>query len=327
MTMTHTLHQCRALESIAMPAFGLAAWREMARKAAQALRRQVQQTEQGLSTILNPGRRPQPIPIPIPQRRAPRFQGDKRSYTQWTAPRAATRTAGATSTFIKTDFGRTATRPRVIRGTLQSHGYGRSNFSTAQINHAQIVREVSQSISLGLRAGVLNTRFFLPTNGYATGHVLHGVCSHETSPLRTYLDITLCPAACIAPEGRLSRDVVTEIDNIMFSAPKYLAQLRRNLSKVSRYGNFDYQMINNDTTIRIAFHGRGREDVERFLKDIDVSCGTLNDEHGILSSHQATSEFKWDELLGVDRPLSSSRQDLEDFVDAVDVERGRVNVR
>lgn len=296
-----------------MPPISLAPWREMARKAAQALRRQIADTEQGLASLLNPGRRPQAIPVPLPQRPAPRFPGDRRHYTQSLRSTRVVR-SGCVTPVIKTEFGRSAIRPRLTTGTLKSHGYGRSNFSTAQINHAQVAREVYQSISFGIRAGVLNTPYFPPTKGHVSGHVLHGVCSHEISP-RTLLEIPLCPSIGIESNGRLSRDVVAEIDEVLCSTPKFLAKLRRDLSKLMRYGNYDYRMINHDTAIQIIFNGRDREEVEHFLKDIDVSCGTVSEEHGVLGTSRHVEDIDWRKLFDMKRPMSKSMESLERFVD------------
>lgn len=291
-------------------------WRDLARKAAQALRRQLAQTEQGLASILNPARSPRPIPVPLPRRRAPRFPGDKRFYTQSASPGLpVSRSSGSTSITAKTQFGRTLTRPRLTSGTTRSQGYGRS-FSTAPVNHAQVAREVYQSISLGIRAGVLNTPYYPPPTGQHAGHVLCGVRSAET--VQTMLNIPLCPSIMVASQGTLSHGTVAELEGLLCTVPQFLAKLRRDLHKLMRNGSFDYKMVNNDTEIQIIFHGRYREDVERFLGDIGVTSGTVTQSLGLFENDEA-QEVNWTNLFrGKYGRKTKSIKSLENFVDEVD---------
>lgn len=329
----------------------LSSWRELARKAAQALRRQLAQTESGLSALLNPGRSPQSIPVPLPQRRAPRFPGDKRFYTQASRGSHLARPvpkSGTLAAFAKTEFGRISTRPRLSSGTVRSHGYGRS-FSTAPINHAQVAREVYASISQGIRAGVLNAPFFPPPTtqtGRCAGGVMHGVQGHED--VQTRLTLPLAPPVIFPGSGRLSRSVVAEIGESLCATPQFLAKLRRDLTKLMRCGEFDYCLVPNDVTgnsaaIQVIFHGKDRDTVERFLRDVGVSSGTVTEERlGLLSDRgtRRDEEVFWPAVHHGDRQRADQQQQqrqhyrgrrgekgresmesLDRYVEAIDVHR------
>lgn len=304
-----------------MPPNTLQPWREALRKAAHAIRKQLAQTEQEIASFLRPGRAPQAIPVPLPRQRQPRFPGDKRFYTNAAFPK---RTANSTrvSTLVRTEFGRSLVRPR-LDGTLKAHGY--RNFSSATINHAQIANEVFQSVSLGLRAGVLNTPFYPPATGHHKGHVVAGLCGAEQTT--TTLSIPLFPVIAAPLTGSLSRETVSELDEVLCAAPQHLARSRRALSRLLQFGSFDYEMTRN--SIDIFFYGKTRGQVERFLGDLGVACGTLHEQTGILARHadlERDANVNWCDVF--DRPPPThSVESLHGFIDAVDMHRCGTTIR
>jgi len=288
-----------------MPQISL--WRDLARKAAQTLRRQLAQTENGLAALLNPGKR-QAIPIPVrnPQRRAPRFPGDKRFYTQFTH-----RASSQTPKHVKTEFGRSSTRPR-LTGTLRSHGY--RTFSSSPCNHAHVAREVYAGISQGIRAGTLNLPFYPPPTGGSQkpGTVFHaaqqgGAAAYTT----TVLTLPLVPAMIMPKTGSVDA-VVRAADEVLCAVPQYLAKLRRELSRLSKSGSFEYAL--HADSIEVAFHGKDSDQVERFLQDVGVTLGTLRERPAL-----GVNQFMdWRSALRKGQSNGDSVTSLERYVNAID---------
>lgn len=293
----------------------LAPWRELARKAAQAIKRQLAQTESGLSALLNPSRRPQSIPIPIPiPRREPRFPNSKRFYTQFLPHRTSRATQKRPSQFVKTEFGRTQLRPR-LSGTTRAHGY--RSFSSSPVNHTHVMREVQASIAQGIRAGVLNTPFFPPPSVHdkSLGKVLHGVMGSESTRVATTLSMDLLPPSLIMPrQGELTRAIVAEVDEAILSFPQFMAKLRRDLNALARSGVLEYHI--KDNTMHFVFPGKTKDQVERWLRDIHVTRGTVTESHSPVQSAREEEDVDWNAVF--DARMSRS---LEAYVDAIDAQR------
>lgn len=328
----------------------LALWRDLARKAAQSIRRQLAQTEAGLSSLLSPARQRQPVPIPLPQSgRRPRFPaslpGSRRFFTDVLRPSARPlHGSGRPSVLpLKTQFGRTALRPR-LAGTTRVHGWHARSFSSTTINHAHVAREVHASIAQGIRAGLLNTPFFPPprhcsaASAAARHHgdgaaaagsaVMHGIMGSECGMVRTNFTIELFPATLEAAlrgsAGKtLDGTVVREIDETISALPQFMARLRRDLSILTRAAESLQYSITKDRSMQITFYGRTRDEVEVWLRDLGIARGTLTEERPPVRACRPEHEnVDWQTIFGRRRRQHGTPSDsLEDYVYAIDTQR------
>ncbi|ORY78134.1 hypothetical protein BCR37DRAFT_113929 [Protomyces lactucae-debilis] len=320
-----------------MPPMNLAPWREAARKLAQAVKRQIEQTEQEVAAFLRPGKQVlQRERVPLPRRsqgtlhdrvRDKQAQDARRHYTQFAGPTRhhhAGRSTSATVAQVKTIFGQSATRS-TMGGTLRAHGY-RRGFASSSINHAQVVREVFESISLGLRAGVLNNPFFTAPDGRELrgGRVVAGLKASEH--LTTVLTIPLTPKILAPSTGVLNAALISAVDEAVLAAPKHLAKLRRNVYRLMQFGSFPYKLVDNDSTMEVVFPGRDRESVELFLDDLmdgkGASLGALHERPRFVESEQMDQEVDWaTHLYARDHKMTRSQLSLERYIHDLDVFR------
>jgi hypothetical protein len=211
-----------------------------------------------------------------------------------------------------------------VNGTLYAHGY-RRGFASSSINHAQVAREVFESISLGLRAGVLNIPFYGPPDGreMRSGRVVAGIKAAEQTTC--VLRIPLTPRVLAPGAGALDASLVSAVDDVLLSAPKHLAQLRRNLYRLSQFGTFAYKLTDNDTAIQVSFPGRDKESVALFLDDLldgkGATLGTLTEEQRFIQD-DSYAEVDWtSHMYAKQHKLTKSQLSLEQYIQELDVFR------
>lgn len=316
-----------------MPPKGFAPWRDLLRKAAKSIKDKLQQTESEVAALLAP-KRPQSIPIPIPIRLPPkgfRFPGDRRFiHTSFNAAKtqAAPRVTRPIAAAFKTQFTRSCLRP-TLHGTLPRTAHGVTlgsgrTFCHSATNHARVAMEVANSISQGLRAGVLNVTRTVPSSRKETqrdGHVLSVLKSVRGHP-QTTLSIKLYPEINVLSKGELLQAFVSEIDEAILAVPAHLARIRRDLQRLAKAGSFPYVVCVKDRTLEITFAGKEAEAVERFLIDIGVVSGTLIEGREPFlegSSGIGTEEVDWRKVFGQKKGKSRHGTDsLERYLEEID---------